>query len=678
MKNTKTLERIQIQPNQNVLIEELDKLEVDALKRLAKLWNIQNISNDKRSICKKIIASMQDIFYIKGVLEKLSSTQVSIYSFLLLSKENVLTLGEIARKINLPPMNAEMELGVLKRYYLVYQRKNRERLTNNLDRYHYYPESGSIIQVEYNEKNKKIRIPFSKTVLDKPISSDWNRVLRGKGTTKELFSLALINKALQVDSLTKFIANLSPLEKEILQECYLQGGMIEIFQVRELILHHGKAWEPIVRKLHDCGFLYDDYYIDKKFVRLLIMPFEIFEHLLVNHLILEPKKGHKARQSQKVSNNLDFFLNLKKIIAYISRRGISLAKSGKIKQFDLRETEDSLFPTDTGLFIEKSQIYQVEVLLPIMRLLGIVRIKDQDVVLRNDHEKILDMDYFTMLDYIIEAILEERDRRTFYEDVFTVIDAPFPLKSVWEECIEIIQKQKSLRHIDLMAIMIRNKVVLSKEFSILNFQTELGELRKELTSVLFYLQLLGLITVEYPERYICFSDVGVKYLFKKPLNEKDSKGAVITNADMSLVVIPEKISMQSLLLIKTFADLKNFDNVYTFQISRQSFQNGMMLKTKPKQFIDVLQACSTRELSQNFLFSIKDWSHSFPLVQITDECIVVRTREPRHLELLLGQINNKKIVQEKISDTTIIIQNGKITDIVEAAEKLELLVQLVR
>ena len=61
------------------------------------------------------------------------------------------------------------------------------------------------------------------------------------------------------------------------------------------------------------------------------------------------------------------------MIVYISRKGFEPGRnSGKIKQIDLKETENRLLRPDIGLYIEKSQIYQIELLLPVMRLLDIV------------------------------------------------------------------------------------------------------------------------------------------------------------------------------------------------------------------------------------------------------------------------------------------------------------------
>ena len=662
----------------NTLQQELDKLEPDGLTRLAQLWNIPNVGKEKRTIIKRLLLGMQDDFYVKGVLEKLSSTQVTIYSSLLSSKSKVMTLGDIARKISVPPMNAEMELGVLKRYYLVYQRKNRERLTNNLDRYYFYSESGSHVQVDFNERNKKLKVSLPKALLGRPLSPEWHQILKSNVHSNGYFDTKSSAIAAEPENLAKLISHWSPIEQEVVRSCFYQGGILEMSSVRELLHSHKKGWEYIVRKLNDSGLVLDEYYIDGKFIRVMLLPQEVFSYLQKNPLPLNEKKGLRERQSKKICNDMDFFLNIKKLIAYISCRGISLAKSAKIKQVDLREMEDNLLHNDIGLFIEKSQSYQVELLLPVMRLLDIVRVKNQDVVLRNDYEKIIKMNYAQLIPQVLEAVLTERQRRSFYEDIFTPMEVPFPRQDLWEECIAYIQKYKHIMHRILIAIIVRNRLVLERSFCIHDFQLQLSQLSRELISVLFYLQLFGLIQVEYPERWLSISELGHHVFSKKTLAQKDQKGSLIINADMSIVAIPEKLSLESLLLLKSFADIKSFDNVYTFQISKRSLQKGILLKEKPKDFVQMLKNCSRREPSQNFLFSIKDWSTSLPLVQIADECVIIQTKEAKHMELLLGQINGKRVVQEKISKNTILLHPNKIPEVIEAAEKLELLVNLVR
>ena len=48
------------------------------------------------------------------------------------------------------------------------------------------------------------------------------------------------------------------------------------------------------------------------------------------------------------------------------------------------------------------------------------------------------------------------------------------------------------------------------------------------------------------------------------------------------------------------------------------------------------------------------------------------------MELLLGQISGKKIVIEKISPTTILIEAEKIYETIAYAEKINLIVRLIR
>ena len=663
------------------LQQELESLELSALNRLYSLWNIPGTNKEKRTVIKKLILCMQDEFYIKGVLEKLSSTQVTIYSFLLRSKGNIMTLGDIARKISLPPMNAEMELGVLKRYRLVYQRKNRERLTNNLDRYHYYNENGKRVELNSNESNNKLRVSLAKVLIGSPVSPEWQKVfknnisLNGSATT---FNQKTSSIASEAKNIGNIISMWGSVEKELIRETFHQGGVMEMSRSREIIQNHKKDWENIVRKLNGSRILLDDYYIDNRFVRVMLLPQEVFHYLQKNPLPIAEKGWVKERQKKIICNDLDFFLNIKKLISYISSRGISLAKSGKIKQVDLRDMEDALLHTDTGLFIEKSQNYQVAHLLPVIRILDNIRLKDHDVVLRNDYEKIVEMNALQLADKVIEAITVERESRSFYEDIFMTRDVLFPKKELWLECINHIQKYKNIMHKVLMAMIIRNRLVLSHDFRIQNFHSQLNELSQELTSVIFYLQLFGLITVEYPERKITLSDIGMFLIFKKSLDRKDQMGGLILNADMSIIAIPEKVSLKTMLLLKSFAKIKLFDNVYTFQITKKSFQSGLLLKEKPEYLIEAIKRCSPNKLSQNFLFSIEDWSSTLPLVKIIDECVVIQTKEAKHMDSLLGQINSKRIVQEKLSPTTILIYKNKIHDIIESAEKLELIVKLIR
>lgn len=668
---------------ENVLQLELEKLDVAGLKRVAQVWNITKIGKDKKSITGSIIEAMQDEFYLKGVLEKLSSTQVTIYTSILKSRTNILTLGEISRKISLPPVNAEMELGVLKRYFLAYQRKNRERLTNSMDKYYYYPETGDNVVLEANDKGQKFNIDLSSVLKEKKDNppEEWIaafQTVTGESSKRKNFSLSEIEKLKEPEVLQAFMDALSEPERDLILECFQQGGILEIQRAREFIQGRKGKWEELVRRLHALGILLDEYYIDEKFIRILTMPVEIFKHLQDFPLLPKEKKGTKKRQEKTTVNDLDFYLNIKKMIVYISRKGLNLAKSGKIKQVDLKETENRLLRPDIGLFIEKSQIYQIELLLPVMRLLDIVRIKRDDVVLRNDYDAILEKSPFELMDQIIKEMAEARHRRIRYEDVFEPMYVPFFDRKIFDECVNQISRVERAMYFVVMATMIRESLVLSKTFRIKNFQEDLQELRREITSALFYLQLLGLVTVEYPDRWITLSNLGLFYMKNQNLEQKDEKGGIIINPDLSLIAIPERLSIEGVELLKSFAELKSFDNVYTFQINRESFQEGLLLKRRKEEFLEFLQNTCKNDLPQNLTFSVDDWSRSIPLVTITDECVVVQTQEVDHMELLMGQLSGKKIVIDRISPTTILIDQDKIYETIGFAEKLGLIIRLVR
>lgn len=655
---------------ENPLLSELLKLDGNAFKRLLNVWNIKKIPKDRKGQIKQLICAMEDEFYVKGILEKLSSIQVQIYLEIINSPDKVLTLGEIAKKFSLPPNSTEMELGVLKRYFLVYQKKNRERLTNTLDRYYAYPESANVIQYQTNQNGEKFRQTvseiFSKRKKEnKYISPIWQSYDK---LTKEDIE----------NNLKKIFSKLSEVEEEVFLAAFNQGGILEFQTAREIIERQKGKWEDIIIQLNESLILIDDYYFDEKFIRILIIPEDVFEYVVQNPIIPSTPKGVKKSLERVSQNELNFFINLKKLIAYILKRGLTLSKSGKIRQTDLRDTENIFLPVDMELFKEKSQIFQVELLLPIMRILNIVRIKKDDIVLRNQWEEYLNLSPLEIHKRVLKAIEEVEDKFTNYEEVFEPIYVPFYKKKVFQNVIKVLTKQERNIYYVIIALMIRENLVLDKNFSIKEFPELYSNYLKEIISVLFYLQIFGYLKVEYPDRWISFSDLGLFFLKKKTLRKDNEKGAISVNPDLTIIAFPEKLSLDGLYLLKVFCEFKSFENIYTFQLTRESFLTAILMKEDVDKFVEFLRESNISELPQNLLFSIEDWKVNVPLITITDECVVVKTKEPSHMELLLGQMINKESLIEQISPTTIIIEPDSIPEIIEIAEKLNLLVKLIR
>lgn len=659
-------------PEENPLLTELIKLDGNTLKRLLNIWNIKKLPKDKKGQIKSIISAMEDEFYVKGILEKLSAIQIQIYLEIISQPELMLTLGEIAKKFSLPPTSAEMELGVLKRYFLVYQRKNRERLTNTLDRYYAYPQSAKTIKITFQKPTDV----FTQTITDiiKKYEKE-NRLneLDPIWQKKEKLDLNKIE-----ENIKNLLSNLTEVEEELLLTAFNQGGILEINPARELIEKNKEKWEEVIIKLHRLLLLRDDFIIEEKFIRLLIIPQEVYDYIVKNPIIPKAPKGIKKSLEKITKNDLDFFINIKKLIVYILKRGITLSKSGKIKQTDLRDTENFLLPVDIELFKEKSQIYQVELLLTIMRILDIVRIKKDDIVLRNDWEDLLKKEPMEILKRTLKAIEDSEDRFLRYEEVFEPIYVPFYKKKVFQSVIKTLLKQERNIYYVIMSLLIRENVILDKNFTIKEFAENLSNYVKELTSVLFYMQLFGFLKVEYPDRWISFSDLGLHLIKKTPLKKEDENGSIAINPDLTIIAFPEKLSLNGIYFLKAFCELKSFENIYTFQFTRESFYNALLMNEDPEKFIKFLEKNSPTPLPQNLVFSVNEWKNNVPLLTITDECVVVKTKEPNHMELLLGQINDKDIVIEQLSPTTIIIEPDRIPEIVELSEKLNLLVKIIR
>jgi len=131
-------------------------------------------------------------------------------------------------------------------------------------------------------------------------------------------------------------------------------------------------------------------------------------------------------------------------------------------------------------------------------------------------------------------------------------------------------------------------------------------------------------------------------------------------------------------LLKAFCELKDYDRVYTFILTKDSFQLGILLGYEKETFIHFLRESSKAELAQNLLFLLDDWGNNLPIVTITEDSVLVRTKDALVMELLLGQIKGKKFVLEEVSPTGIIIEKSKVMEVIAIAEKLNMIIRLNR
>lgn len=668
----------QLIDKESILVQELAKQELPDLKKIAGHWNIQKFhGKDRRFSINQLLTAFQDDFLLRGILEKLTPIQVTIYTQILKNKY-VQTLGEVVRKTTLPGLNAETELTVLRKYNLVYQRKNRERLTNNLDKYHAYPEIADLVKLDTNPKGEKFKLSLDKYFykLDiKKISPEWIKIL---GLKKAESIDEIGDFALSEEGISKTILSLTELEKDVLLYIYTNGGVLEAEVVRSYIIANRGKFEIVLPSLISKFLVFDTYYIDEKFIRIVTIPKEILNYIQ-NHTVLPTvKKNTKQKQEKTAKNELDFFLNIKKMISFISRKGLSLAKSGKIKQADNKRTEQDLLKPDIEIFPEKGQVYQIELILPILKILNLIDIKGENVVLLPEIEEFQKKDIFEVMNLVIHEVNEVRTRRYNPPEVFSPIEVPFYDKPILDKCINIIQAMGKVNPAVIFCNIVRENLLLAPGFRMKNFQSDLMDLRKEIISGVFYLHLFGLLEVEYPNRMLFISDLGKYYFQNKSIPKHTEKGGITINPDFSIIAFPEKCSMQGIHLLKVFTELKDYDRVYTFILNKESFQNGILLGYEPSQFIQFLKESSKAELAQNLIFLFDDWGRNLPMVNITEDCVLLKTNDLHVMELLLGQIKGKKIILEEISADAIMIDKSKIQDVIAVAEKLNLIIKLVR
>lgn len=663
----------------SMLNDELSKLEKEQLYRIAEIWKIKKISQDKKGIINQLRKAASDEYYLKGILEQLTPMQVKIFALIIGSK-NVLTLGDISRRIRMQPINVENELAVLKHLMLVYQRKNRERITSNMDKYYPYEEIKEIVHIDENKKGEKFQFCIRDFINHHHIEDifiDYITLLTGKKkpTIKrnELIKLATNDESFEI-----LLDQLSEGEEILLDAAFSNGGILEIHAARIIMDDMKLNQEKTLIRMHSLNILKDIYYIDERYVRILVIPVELFEYLKENPIFPNTEKI-KEMQPIEIANQFDVVLNMKKLLLFIANRGLTLSQSGKIRQADMKRSENSLIEIDLRLFPEKSQVHLIEILLPFLKVFDLVELKDDNVILKDTYEEFLKENPLNALEKLIEVTPIEAEKRMVGDEVFLPIEIPFYHEDYLKEIYEILKENKDgIYSKVLIANLIREWVILSPSFRVKDFKSLYFEKRGAMVSVLFYLHLFGLIQVEYPKRKIRLSSLGYYFFESKELSFQNQPDGIIINADATLIAFPDKLSIFGLHILKSFAELKEFDRVYHFQITRESLQTGLLLGRNKSDLLDFLDEVSKNKLPQNLSYLIEDWSEGLHIVTIEEGVTLLETSDANQMSLLLGQIKGKKIVKRELSDTAILVYKDKISETIEIAEKLEMIVKLIR
>ncbi|MBS0619426.1 MAG: helicase-associated domain-containing protein [Spirochaetes bacterium] len=659
----------------SVLLEELGKLEKEQLLRVAEVWGLTKPPGDKRALVQLLSKMFIDPYFLKTVLEKLTPLQVKIFAVILNNKQ-ILTLGEISRKIQLQPINVEKELAVLKHIMLLYQKKNRERITHNLDKYIAFDEFRKIVSTDGNSRGEKFQISIRREVEqtgDDEYDPKYLALLGGKGKKPREYA----EKAFKEETLQKTLKTLSDGEMVLLDEAFTNGGIIEINAARIIMDEQKLPMEKTIRRLDAFQLLKDVYFIDERFVRIMVIPLELFNYLKKNPLF-PVRSDVKELTERTIENGFDFLLNLKKLLLFISNKGLTLSQSERLRQADMKRSEAALIDIDINLFSEKSQMHQIEIILPLLRLFELVDLRDENVVLIENYEEFLKREPAELMRELFQKILDAADKRMVGDEVFLPIDLPFFKMPMIDICIKHIENNDGMFVKVLLAELIRSRVIMIPGFKVRDFKNAYLEQRSMIVSAMIYMYLMGMLRVDYPKRFVNVSALGRHFFHDEPLAFESESGAVILNADGTVVALPEKMSLHDLHLLKSFAELKEFDKVFNFQLTKESIQTGVMLGNSIESFKALLERTTRSGIPQALDFNLTEWSKDLPIVIIEESIVLLETADPRLTEALLGQIRGKKIVKKEISETALVIFKSKVQEVMEAAEKLEMIVKLIR
>lgn len=659
-----------------MLKEELQLLDIQQIYNILSVWGIKTNPVTKPATIKLFLQVVVNEFHIKTTLERLTPLQVEILALLLKSKGS-LTLGEFSRKLKIPIINIEQELAVMKHLMFVIHKKNRERLTANLDKYYLIAEIQPFLSKNVNQSGKFFQLSIRRgvsTIKYKNLSSGYQKILGKDLTTQE----AAV-KAIEKDTLKKILTKLTEQEERLLNEVFIHGGALDIYSIRTILQEQKLLQEETICKLDEFFILRDIIFIDERYIRFLVIPIELFEYLKENPLF--PIEETIEHSYQKITNNeLDFILNLKRTLLFISTKGLTLSQSEKIRQVDLKRHKTFMLSLDTAILPEKSQLYQLSILIPILKLFNIIILKNQHIVLNEEHAAFLEKSPFQILLELKEHMNASIENQNLLEHViFTPNEVPFCSFEVVDLITKMLKDKEQIYVKVIFAELIQKWVLFQTTFRMKILKKVYLEKKSEVMSALFYMQLFGLIEVEHPQRLIKLSEFG-KYFFQEhELSQRDQQGGLIINPDMTIVGFPDKVSLLSIHTIKKYAFFHGFDNVYNFEIKKDSLQEAILMNYPIEDFLDLLKKLTKgNSIPESVEFSINEWSKHLPIVTIEEDVVLLETTTPELTEHLVNQLRNEDVIYKILSESALIIYKLKLTRVIEVAEKLEMIVQLIR
>jgi hypothetical protein len=572
---------------------------------------------------------------LQAILKDLTPEERNIIRLVYGSEGDGITLGELEKKIQTGIAAIEEMTVRLSHRLLVYVIKNRQLLTNKLDKVYAIEEVAALLSV--NDPNE---------ILEK--ISDIRACLEEKSGDP-----ALLRRAEQ-----------DPKTMKLLQHIADEGGMVLFDDISALF--PPSALNGILDRSAEGGFLsiYNTLYPDLRTYILLN------ERLLP--LMIPGGVSEGLKPGTTVNNGYRFILNMLYAYDSISTYGLFLTKQMQFRKIDYRRVVASMItlrnfrgePVDQEMACRLAFFFLARLrLLKLQKDISRINISGIRSDLEHPHT-------------LIAKMLHSLDDSRVSNNLFSYIsDIPsYRLAQLIIRTIHALGETdyRYLRNAILAAMIIESgKKNFGEMLSVKSRKI------REVDSALDMLCLLGV--VRRTEKGFSLSDAGyetaAKILrLKIPEPSVKPEKCVYINPDFSLMVPVQELPSISLYYIMSWTEMKKDDIILNAQMNRASIVRAHKRGLSIKPFLDTLMEFSKNEIPQNLKFQLTEWSRQTLSITVT-ESILMKSNHPNFLEDILYSGMDPGAI-EIISPNYAIVSRERLDDIIRLAEKHNAVISL--
>ena len=605
----------------------LNKLPQKALKDFSARLNL------KRSSTKEILSAFASISKLHSLLLTLEMDELRILKEVY-KKGGGVTFGEIQKELDIEVSEIADKVENLSNNLLVYIMKNRQLLSNKLDKVY-----------AISEISKTLNIVDVKTIFDRMNKSLLN--LKDRSYSKEHIGPLKDEK---ISSLLRFIA---------------ESGCITTLD--NAINHIGaKSFEKIISNLLKEKMLYMFHSYHPDFNTYLVLGDKIASY------VSSIENQEQTKKKLNVFSRYNLIINLLNTYDTISTFGLFLTKQQNFRKIDMRRISEVMLEIKDicGKTLSQEEIAQLSLFL--LKNLGCLKMnKDIVEVSLSNIQKLLG-NPLKLVHKIIKSLKDPEPEDEYFSPPFDI-----PSYDQIKNIIKLLYELKETSYNYLKITM------LARSFITMDIDSTSERLAKKenedlkLKTAVSFLCIAGIVKIE--NNMFMLSDIGMQtanLILKLNMDEVDSKieKNIYINADFTLIIPVNELDSETLYHLLAHTEIKKYDFIIHTMISKQSIikthKRGMTLD----KFLLILKTSSKNELPQNLDFLLKEWSNQTVNITISQN-ILLKSSHPAFLdEWLIGK--NKDGIIERISENYIIIKKDLIDEIIKMARKKDAVISL--